>query len=75
MAKNVYDNTLDVNNQVAQNSFDWSHTVDLTTDFGRLTPFFCQYVPPKTTLRINRMTTGLQTFLLSTLFKLKCMHV
>lgn len=62
MAKNVFDNTLDVNNQVAQNSFDWSHTVDLTTDFGRLTPFFCQYVPPKTTFRVNRMTTGLQTF-------------
>lgn len=62
MAKNVFDNTLDVNNQVAQNSFDWTHTVDLTTDFGRLTPFFCQYVPPKTTFRVNRMTTGLQTF-------------
>lgn len=53
MASNVFDNTLDVNNQVNVNSFDWSHKRHITTEFGRITPVGCWDVPPKTTARIS----------------------
>lgn len=62
MANNVFDNTLDVNNNVNVNSFDWSHTKHLTTEIGRITPVFCEYVPPKSTVRFNAADFGLQMF-------------
>ena len=53
MAQNVFDATFDANNRVDVNSFDWSHVNNLTTDFGRITPVFCELVPAKGSLRIN----------------------
>lgn len=53
MAKNVFDNTLDVNNQVNVNSFDWTHTNHTTTEFGRITPVGVWDVPAKSSLRFN----------------------
>jgi len=53
MAQNVFDATFDVNNRIDVNSFDWSHVNNLTTDFGRITPVFCELVPAKGSLRIN----------------------
>ena len=53
MAQNVFDATFDANNRINVNSFDWSHVNNLTTDFGRITPVFCELVPAKGSLRIN----------------------
>lgn len=53
MAQNVFDASLDANNRIDVNSFDWSHVNNLTTDFGRITPVFCELVPAKGSLRIN----------------------
>lgn len=53
MAQNIFDATFDANNRVDVNSFDWSHVNNLTTDFGRITPVFCELVPAKGSLRIN----------------------
>lgn len=53
MAQNVFDATFDANNRVDVNSFDWSHVNNLTTNFGRITPVFCELVPAKGSLRIN----------------------
>lgn len=53
MAKNIFDATLDVNNDIKVNSFDWSHANNLTTQIGRITPVFCELVPPKSSVRIN----------------------
>ena len=53
MAQNVFDATFDANNRIDVNSFDWSHVNNLTTDFGRITPVFCELVPAKGSLRIN----------------------
>ena len=53
MAQNVFDATFDTNNRIDVNSFDWSHVNNLTTDFGRITPVFCELVPAKGSLRIN----------------------
>lgn len=53
MAQNVFDATFDSNNRIDVNSFDWSHVNNLTTDFGRITPVFCELVPAKGSLRIN----------------------
>lgn len=53
MAQNVFDATFDTNNRIDVNSFDWSHVNNLTTDFGRVTPVFCELVPAKGSLRIN----------------------
>ena len=44
MAQNVFDATFDANNRIDVNSFDWSHVNNLTTDFGRITPVFCELV-------------------------------
>lgn len=53
MAQNVFDATFDANNRINVNSFDWSHVNNLTTDFGRITPVFCELVPAKGSLRVN----------------------
>ena len=53
MAQSVFDATFDANNRIDVNSFDWSHVNNLTTDFGRITPVFCELVPAKGSLRIN----------------------
>ena len=53
MAQNVFDATFDANNRIDVNSFDWSHVNNLTTNFGRITPVFCELVPAKGSLRIN----------------------
>lgn len=53
MAQNVFDATFDANNRIDVNSFDWSHVNNLTTNFGRVTPVFCELVPAKGSLRIN----------------------
>ena len=53
MAQNVFDATYDANNRIDVNSFDWSHVNNLTTNFGRITPVFCELVPAKGSLRIN----------------------
>lgn len=53
MAQNIFDATFDANNRINVNSFDWSHVNNLTTNFGRVTPVFCELVPAKGSLRIN----------------------
>lgn len=53
MAQNVFDSTLDVNNQIKVNTFDWSHANNLTTQIGRVTPIFCELVPSKGSVRVN----------------------
>lgn len=53
MSQNVFDATFDANNRIDVNSFDWSHVNNLTTNFGRITPVFCELVPAKGSLRIN----------------------
>ena len=53
MAQNVFDAAFDANNRIDVNSFDWSHVSNLTTNFGRITPVFCELVPAKGSLRIN----------------------
>lgn len=53
MAQNIFDATFDANNRIDVNSFDWSHVNNLTTDFGRITPVFCELVPAKGSLRLN----------------------
>ena len=53
MAQNIFDATFDANNRIDVNSFDWSHVYNLTTNFGRVTPVFCELVPAKGSLRIN----------------------
>nr|DAE45539.1 MAG TPA: Major capsid protein [Microviridae sp.] len=53
MAKSIWDATLDVDNDIKQNSFDWSHSNNLTTQIGRITPVFCDLVPAKTSFRVK----------------------
>ena len=53
MAQNVFDAAFDANNRIDVNSFDWSHVNNFTTNFGRITPVFCELVPAKGSLRIN----------------------
>nr|DAG85184.1 MAG TPA: Major capsid protein [Microviridae sp.] len=53
MAQNIFDATFDANNRIDVNSFDWSHVNNLTTNFGRITPVFCELIPAKGSLRIN----------------------
>ena len=48
-----YHYAVDANNRIDVNSFDWSHVNNLTTNFGRITPVFCELVPAKGSLRIN----------------------
>lgn len=53
MAQNAFDATLDVNNQIKVNTFDWSHANNLTTQIGRVTPIFCELVPSNSSVRVN----------------------
>ena len=53
MAQSAFDATLDVNNQIKVNTFDWSHSNNLTTQIGRITPVFCELVPNRGSVRIN----------------------
>jgi hypothetical protein len=53
MAQNIFDATLDPNNDIKVNNFDWSHANNLTTQIGRITPIFCDMVPAKTSFRVN----------------------
>lgn len=56
---NVFDKIGDIRNDVRQNSYDWTHDNNLTTQIGRITPIFCDRVPPKSSFRI-KPTFGLQ---------------
>jgi hypothetical protein len=53
MAQNVWNATLDPSNNVKQNSFDWTHVNNLTTQIGRITPIQCELVPAKTSFRVK----------------------
>ena len=53
MANGAFDATLDVNNEIKVNNFDWSHANNLTTQIGRVTPVFCELVPAHGSVRIN----------------------
>lgn len=53
MAQNVFDATLDVNNNIKQNVFDWTHNNNLTTQIGRITPIFCDLLPAKSSFRVD----------------------
>ena len=53
MANGAFDATLDVNNEIKVNNFDWSHANNLTTQIGRITPVFCELVPAHGSVRIN----------------------
>lgn len=53
MANGAFDATLDVNNEIRVNNFDWSHANNLTTQIGRVTPVFCELVPAHGSVRIN----------------------
>ena len=61
MANGAFDATLDVNNEIKVNNFDWSHANNLTTQIGRVTPVFCELVPAHGSVRINPRF-GLLTF-------------
>lgn len=52
MANGAFDATLDVNNEIKVNNFDWSHANNLTTQIGRVTPVFCELVPAHGSVRI-----------------------
>lgn len=53
MAQNIWNATLEPNNRVKQNAFDWTHTCNLTTQIGRITPIQCELVPSKTSFRVK----------------------
>lgn len=53
MANGAFDATLDVNNEIKVNNFDWSHANNLTTQIGRVTPVFCELIPAHGSVRIN----------------------
>nr|DAH93073.1 MAG TPA: Major capsid protein [Microviridae sp.] len=48
---NIWNATLEPNNDVKQNTFDWTHVNNLTTQIGRITPIQCELVPSKTSFR------------------------
>ena len=48
---NIWNATLEPNNDVKQNTFDWTHVNNLTTQIGRITPIQCELVPAKTSFR------------------------
>lgn len=50
---NIWDATLEPNNDVKQNAFDWTHVNNLTTQIGRITPIQCELVPSKTSFRVK----------------------
>lgn len=53
MAQNVFDASLERNNSLNRNPFDWSHVWNGTTQHGTITPVFCELVPQKHSIRIN----------------------
>lgn len=53
MAQNVFDASLERNNRLDRNPFDWSHVWNGTTKHGTITPVFCELVPQKHSIRIN----------------------
>jgi hypothetical protein len=53
MSKNIWNATLEPNNNVKQNTFDWTHVNNLTTQIGRITPIQCELVPAKTSFRVK----------------------
>lgn len=53
MSRNVFDKIGDIRNNVRRNNFDWSHDNNFTTGLGRITPVFCEYCPPNSSLRID----------------------
>lgn len=53
MAQNIFDATLDVDNDIKVNNFDWSHANNLTTKLGQITPIYCDLVPAHSSVRIN----------------------
>lgn len=56
---NVFNKIGDIKNSLKRNSFDWSHDNNFTTDIGRITPVFCELVPPNSSVRI-KPTFGLR---------------
>ena len=54
MANGAFDATLDVNNEIKVNNFDWSHANNLTTQLGRVTPVFCELVPRSEERRVGK---------------------
>jgi hypothetical protein len=53
MAQNIFDATLDPNNEVKINNFDWQHANNFTTRIGTLTPIFCDLLPAHSEFRVN----------------------
>lgn len=53
MAQNIFDATLDPNNEVKINNFDWQHANNFTTKIGTLTPIFCDLLPAHSEFRVN----------------------
>jgi hypothetical protein len=50
---NIWNATLQPDNNVKQNTFDWTHVNNLTTQIGRITPIQCELVPAKTSFRVK----------------------
>lgn len=50
---NIWNATLEPDNDVKQNTFDWTHVNNLTTQIGRITPIQCELVPAKTSFRVK----------------------
>jgi hypothetical protein len=50
---NIWNATLEPNNNVEQNTFDWTHVNNITTQIGRITPIQCELVPAKTSFRVK----------------------
>ena len=53
MSQNIWNATLEPNNNVKQNTFDWTHVNNLTTQIGRITPIQCELVPANTSFRVK----------------------
>ena len=53
MAQNIFDATLDPDNEVKINNFDWQHANNFTTQIGTLTPIFCDLLPAHSEFRVN----------------------
>lgn len=53
MAQNIFDATLDPNNEVKINNFDWQHANNFTTKIGTFTPVFCDLLPAHSEFRVN----------------------
>lgn len=62
MAKqSIWNATLDPNNRIDVNSFDWSHYFHSTFDLGTIYPLGFFRCPPKSSIRCN-LETGIQMF-------------